>query len=91
MAKIISDEINKEVEIEDGSAIKEYCDKEFNLPFGCEDGICGTCIIDVVDGMENLSEKSDNEKEFDLWELKDNQRLACQCRIKSGVVRIRYV
>ena len=88
MAKLILNDGEKEEEITDGSEIKQVCEEKFNIPFGCKDGICGTCIIQVDKGNENLSQK--NEKEKDLLPDNDNERLSCQCKIKKGVVKIRY-
>jgi ferredoxin len=74
-----------EVEIPDGEPIKEYA-KTLDIPFGCEHGICGTCIVTVEEGMENLSEKNRAEKEM---HLADNQRLCCQIKIQKGNVIIK--
>ncbi len=75
-----------EVEIADGERIINACEK-VGIPFGCKDGSCGTCLINVVSGMENLSDPAAAERaEIPLAE---NQRLACQCRIKKGVVWIK--
>lgn len=75
------------VELPDGVAIKEFCE-ENGVPFGCEEGVCGTCIIEVEEGMENLSEFCQEEEDF-LGEL-DQERLACQCKIQGGFVKVRY-
>ncbi len=88
MAKLILNNGEKEEEINNEEEIKQICEEKFNIPFGCKDGICGTCIIKVVEGNENLSEK--NEKEYDLLPKNENERLACQCKIKKGVVKIEY-
>jgi len=74
-------------QLEDNTPIKEAC-KSLGVPFGCEAGNCGTCIIDVVEGMENLSEPNDKEQAMGL-DLKTN-RLACQCHIKSGTAKIKF-
>ena len=71
-------------EVEDGAELREVCEEKFNIPFGCKDGICGTCRIRVEKGNENLSPK--NEKESDLLPEKETERLACQTQIKSGKV-----
>ena len=86
MAKIILENEGLEEELEDNKEIKDVCEDKLNIPFGCKDGICGTCIIKVTEGNENLSEK--NEKEEDLLPEEPNKRLACQCTIKSGTVKI---
>ena len=83
MAKIIVND--QEKEIPDGEPIKDACE-ELGIPFGCRQGNCGTCTSEILEGMENLGEK--NEKENNM-ELQENQRLACQCKIKQGVVKLK--
>lgn len=86
MAKII---INgeDEVELADGESIKDVCE-ENGVPFACEEGICGTCIVEVEEGMENLSEFTEEEEDFIGDE--GTERLACQCKIKGGCVKISF-
>jgi len=73
MATIKNKKMGKQIQIKDGSKIKESCEK-LGVPFGCEDGRCGTCMIKISEGENNLSEL--NEKENDLGRDKNN-RLAC--------------
>ena len=87
MAKLIFKNTNKEVELEDGSSIKDAC-AEQGIPIPCSEGICGMCVIEVVEGMENLSEYTENERDF-LGEMV-NERLACQCHIKGGTVKVKF-
>lgn len=86
MAKLIFNE-NEAVEIEDGDPIKPYCE-DAGIPFACEEGVCGTCVIEVEEGMENLSEFT--EEELDFLGEQDSERLACQCKISGGCVKIKY-
>ncbi len=58
---------------------------ELGVLFGCHSGVCGKCATDVVGGMENLSERSEEESAMDLPE---NRRLMCQCRILQGTVEL---
>ena len=76
----------QEKELPDGSKIQDTC-KELGVIFGCEDGLCGTCMIEVEEGMSNLSELNEAEKNMGVDE---RNRLACQCKIKSGTIKIRY-
>ena len=88
MAKLIFENLNnKEVELTDGSSIRDICEKE-GVPMGCSEGVCGMCVIEVLEGMENLSDPTAPEKDF-FGEIK-NERLACQCNIKSGTVKIKF-
>ncbi|MFN3926661.1 MAG: 2Fe-2S iron-sulfur cluster-binding protein [Pseudanabaenaceae cyanobacterium] len=50
-------------------------------------GQCGTCIVEVTAGMENLSPPTDFEQRK-LKRKPDNYRLACQCLV-NGEVSIR--
>ena len=85
MAILKTDE--KELEVNDGEKIMSPCQK-LNVPFGCTQGICGTCKIKIIEGIENLSDLSNNEKEMTLDK---DIRLACQCSIKSGEVKFEIV
>jgi ferredoxin len=76
----------RKIEITDGESIKDAC-MDLGIPFGCESGICGTCIIEVMEGMNNLSEQNESEE---MMELDANQRLGCQCKIRKGIVKIDY-
>ncbi|MBF8262778.1 MAG: fdxC [Parachlamydiales bacterium] len=87
MAKIYFEDTQEEVDIDDGSPITDACE-QVGVPFACTEGVCGTCVIDVVDGMENLTEFSPAEADF-LGEM-DRERLACQCKIKCGKVKIKF-
>lgn len=50
-------------------------------------GQCGTCIVEVVEGMENLSPPTEVEKRK-LKKKPDTYRLACQALV-NGPVRVR--
>ena len=87
MAKLVFENSGKEYELPDGAPIQEPCEKE-GIPFACSEGVCGTCIVEVVDGMDNLSEYTQAEEDF-LGEM-SKERLACQVKIKSGTVTLKY-
>ncbi|MGK7929842.1 MAG: 2Fe-2S iron-sulfur cluster-binding protein [Microcystaceae cyanobacterium] len=46
-------------------------------------GQCGTCIVEVLTGMENLSPRTDFEKRV-LKKKPDNYRLACQTIVNGS-------
>lgn len=84
MAKLI---INGDsYDVEDGENIVEVIE-EAGVPIGCSNGVCGTCEVDVEEGMENLSDR--NQEEDDLG-MEGSKRLGCQCVIKGGTVKISY-
>ena len=82
MAKIISK--NGEKELEDNSPIRDTCG-ELGVPFGCRQGICGTCKIDIEEGEDNLNELTQEEEDMDRDK---KHRLACQTKIKQGSIKI---
>jgi len=83
------------IKVPEGSTIQEVAEKSgSSIPFGCRDGECGTCIINVVEGMEFLSPLNDKEKKV-LSTMPDhhiNSRLSCQMKVVKGggYIRLRY-
>lgn len=88
MAKVIFDHNGEQLELPDGSLIAETCE-EAGVPFACTEGVCGTCVIEVKEGQENLSKPTQEEEDF-LGEGTCDERLACQCKIKGGEVKISF-
>ena len=88
MAKLIFEHNDEEVELPDDSPIAEACE-EAGVPFACTEGVCGTCVIEIKEGKENLSAPTQEEEDF-LGEGTCDERLACQYRIKKGQVKITF-
>lgn len=86
-AKLIFDTTGEEKDVEANSSIQEVCE-EAGVPFACTEGVCGTCVIEVVEGMENLSDFT--QEEMDFLGDQDRERLACQCKIKTGCVKLKF-
>lgn len=84
MAKLIIND--EEIEIKDGSKIVETIE-EAGVPIGCSNGVCGTCEVEVLEGMENLNEMTEEEEDLGM---EGDKRLGCQCEIKSGTVKLEY-
>ena len=88
MAKLMFENTNEEFDVEDNSSIIEPC-KKVGIPFACNgEGVCGSCLIEVIEGKENLSEFTQAEEDF-LGEM-EKERLACQCKIKTGTVKLKF-
>lgn len=87
-SKLIFDHNNEEIELENGSPLAEVCE-EAGVPFACTEGVCGTCVIVIKEGKENLTDPTQEEEDF-LGEGTTDERLACQCKIKGGCVRISF-
>ncbi|MGH2611802.1 MAG: 2Fe-2S iron-sulfur cluster-binding protein [Rhabdochlamydiaceae bacterium] len=87
MGKVVFEHSGEEYEIPDGEPIASTCE-EAGVPFACTEGVCGTCVVEVVEGMDNLSPFTQEEQDF-LGEL-GHERLACQCKLRSGRVKIKF-
>jgi ferredoxin len=88
MPKLVFDHSGDEIELEEGAPIAEACE-EAGVPFACTEGVCGTCVIEIKEGKENLSRPTQEELDF-LGDGTCDERLACQCRIKLGSVKITF-
>lgn len=88
MAKIefVMDEVS--VDVETGVKLLDVCrDVGSSIPFGCTNGVCGTCITKIIKGKENLSLMEAREKNtLEMFGALDGEhRLACQCRVNGDV------
>jgi len=87
MPKVTFKTDNITVEVPTGTRFFEVADQvEASLPFGCRDGLCGTCIMTVLEGVGNLQEMSDDEREtLENYEAAPNQRLGCQAVVHGDI------
>ncbi len=88
MAKLKFETTDEEIDLPDGSGIQEVCE-DAGVPFACTEGVCGTCVIEIKEGGENLSKPTQEEEDF-LGEDTSEERLACQCKIMQGEVTISF-
>lgn len=86
MPKIINKKTGQEIEVAEGENIKDACEK-LGVPFGCQNGMCGTCMIKIESGEDNLSELTEEEE---ILERDIKNRLACQCKLKKGDVEFSF-
>lgn len=91
MATVIFAQEDLSIEVPDGSRLQDAIDQAgADIPFGCREGDCATCIIDVLEGAEFLGEPNFNEELTLLEEeMERGVRLACQCQVSGGTVKIR--
>lgn len=89
MAELIFQNQNEQRELPDESSIAQACE-EAGVPFACTEGICGTCIVEVVEGHANLSAPTQQEIDFLGEEGTQKERMACQCKIQCGKVKITF-
>jgi ferredoxin len=78
---------NLVLDVRAGSALVDVADAhQTDLDFGCRDGVCGTCIVSVLRGAENLSPVSVDEQDtLENFGAEPGQRLACQVKILGDV------
>lgn len=91
-AKLTFSDLGLTVTVPVGVRVIEVSEKmESNIIYGCREGDCGTCLMKVEEGWENLSTPSVVEDKI----LRENaagkhQRLACQAQV-LGDVTVRAV
>lgn len=79
-------------EVPSGELLLEAGEKAgVEMEAGCFNCSCGTCVVEVVAGMENLEEPTPDELDvLDQWNRDpEKYRLACCVRILSGEAVIR--
>ncbi len=78
----------KTIEVEKNASIIDVCEtQETSILFGCRDGACGACMIRVIENPQHLSAMEEHERDFlETMAARDDERLACQCRVIGDVV-----
>lgn len=90
-ANLTFTDVSLTVKVPSGTRIIDMAEKVGSgITYGCREGECGTCLTHVIEGGENLSAPSSLE----LRVLKENlggrdDRLACQCQVLRGDVKVR--
>ena len=74
---------SKTIDAIDGGSMESAV--EVGVLFGCHNGVCGKCATNVVAGLANLSDPSDEEEAMGL---EPGRRLMCQSTIKGGTVEL---
>jgi ferredoxin len=80
----------------EGGSLADLCDTHTaDVPFSCRGASCGTCRIDVLEGVDVLEPPKDEELDvLDVFgDDAKKRRLACQTQMRAGdgVVRVRAV
>ncbi|MFA6972175.1 MAG: 2Fe-2S iron-sulfur cluster binding domain-containing protein [Gallionella sp.] len=79
------------VQVPAGTRLIEISEKVgAGITYGCREGECGTCMMRVVSGMENMSERSVLEDKVLQENMAGrNNRLACQAQVLGGNIVVR--
>ena len=77
---------NKQFDVAPGSSLFEYAEAVgMRVPTSCnKQGKCKECLVEVLEGMEFLSAKTEKETH-----LRDQFRLSCQCKVTGDKSLIR--
>ena len=91
MFKVIMSPSGNEAWLPPGSSLTELALEltgPDGIPFGCRAGACGACVIEVLEGHSNLSNREEAEEWFleSLGFPEKRFRLACQCLLNGEVV-----
>jgi ferredoxin len=94
MPKVTVLPANVSAEVEQGELLLDAGEKAgVEMEAGCFNCSCGTCVAEVVSGMENLDEPTPEELDvLDSWNKDpEKYRLTCCVRIQQGEVVLRQV
>jgi len=86
-AKLTFEDINVTLTVPVGVRVIEISEKvDSGIIYGCREGDCGTCMMKVVKGWENLSSPSViEEKVLQENGAQRHYRLACQAQVLGDV------
>lgn len=77
------------LEVEDGESLRELLQRHrAPVLFGCQAGMCGTCLIEV-DGPVEPPPTGQEAETLRIVTTKANRRLACQLKVHQDLL-IRY-
>lgn len=87
MPKITFSDTDVTVEVPDGESLLDVCEEHAApIPFGCTNGICGTCICVLEEGAEHVNEMDeDEERTVESTTDTEGARLACQLVVNGDI------
>jgi 2Fe-2S ferredoxin len=93
MPTVVFERTGFRVDCPDGARIADLCDEHprAGVPFSCRDANCGTCCVEVREGLELCEAPRTDERDLlEYLERAQSVRLACQLRVRpgNGVVRL---
>ncbi|VVB57251.1 Na(+)-translocating NADH-quinone reductase subunit F [uncultured archaeon] len=88
MPKVTFKNDNLTVECPAGTKLVDLAEqKGAAVNFSCKEGVCLTCLVNVVSGSENLNARTENEAStLEAFGAQPNQRLACQIVVNGDCV-----
>jgi ferredoxin len=90
-ANVTFENIGVTISVPAGTRLIEISEKAgAGITYGCREGECGTCMMRIISGMENMSERSVLENKVLQENMAGrNNRLACQAQVLGGDIVVR--
>ena len=90
-AQVLFEDIGVAVTVPAGTRLIEVSEKVgAGITYGCRGGECGTSMLEIVSGMENLATPSMLETKVLQEQMASrHNRLACQAQVLQGKVVVR--
>ena len=87
-AQVVFEDIGVAVTVPAGTRLIEVSEKVgAGITYGCREGECGTCMMKIVSGMENLANPSMLETKVLQEQMAGRRnRLACQAQVLQGQI-----
>lgn len=96
MATVIFDDVGVTLTAPEGARLMDLADEHpaTAIPFSCRFANCGTCRVEVVEGLALCDEPSEREHRVArIFNDPPSVRLGCQLKIRAGegVVRLKVM
>ncbi len=80
-----------ETEIRPGDRLVDVTDAHpaADVPYSCRSASCGTCRVEVLEGLDAMAEAEDDEREvLEVFCEEPHVRLCCQLRLERDTDRV---
>lgn len=87
MPKITFQKTGQTFEVPEGSSFLEFCQaNDAPHDFGCTVGSCGTCVLVLEEGADNVQPVNDEEREtVEMCTDEQGARLGCQMVVNGDI------
>lgn len=83
---VILDGEEHELELNDDELMLDAAlNREVELDYSCREGMCDSCMVRILAGVENLSDPTQEEVDMLDEDIQKGFRLSCQVRVKGPV------
>lgn len=85
--KVILEGVEHELELNEGENMLDAAlNRNVDVDYSCLEGLCDSCAVRVLAGLENLSEPTQEERDMLGDDVQAGMRLACQVKVNGPVV-----